>query len=65
MEYKELSKLYHMNPSASRDSDLRSNADARRRADSTFLTGFDTPNGELFIAVPRGQRATAASFISV
>lgn len=53
MEYKELSKLYHMDRSASRDSNLRTELETRRSASSTFHTGFETPNGELFIAVPR------------
>ena len=53
MEYKELSKLYYMNASASRDGDLAEEEKARRGAESTFRTGFYTDAGELFIAVPR------------
>ncbi len=53
MEYKELAKLYHANSSASRDTELTNNEQKRRSADSTFSTGFTTPQGELFLAVPR------------
>lgn len=53
MEYKELSKLYYMDKTSSRDRAAADELDARLTAESTFLTGFDTPNGELFIAMPR------------
>lgn len=53
MEYKELSKLYHMDKSSSRDKAAAKELDARRNAESAFLTGFDTPNGELFFTIPR------------
>lgn len=53
MEYLELSKLYQMDTSSSRDSTIAETLAARRKAESAFLTGFDTPNGELFFTVPR------------
>ena len=53
MEYKELSKIYHMNYGPTRDSDLLRQEMLRRNADSTFSTGINTPSGELFVAVPR------------
>lgn len=53
MEYKELSKLYHIDTSSSRDSRLQTELASRRNSGSTFRIGFDTPNGELFLAVPR------------
>lgn len=53
MEYKQLSQLYHMNTSSSRDKDLLREEELRRAADSSFRTGFFTPGGELFVAVPR------------
>lgn len=53
MEYKELSILYHMDNSSSRDATAVERLNARRNAESAFLTGFDTPNGELFFTVPR------------
>ena len=52
MEYKELSKLYHMDQSSSRDKSLLCELEARRSSESAFLTGFDTPFGELFFTVP-------------
>ncbi len=53
MEYKELSKLYHMDKSSSRDKNAVDELNTRRNAESAFLTGFDTPNGELFFTIPR------------
>ena len=53
MEYKTLSKLYHMDKSNTRDANAVSELNARLNADSTFRTGFYTPNGELFFTVPR------------
>lgn len=53
MEYKELSKLYHMDASSSRDEAAAKRLDSRRNAESAFPIGFDTPNGELFFTVPR------------
>ncbi len=53
MDYKELAKLYHMDNSSSRDKNAAKELNARLSADSTFLTGFDTPNGELFFTIPR------------
>ncbi len=53
MEYKELAKLYHMDSTSSRDVRIKKEEQLRRMAESTFLTGIETDNGELFIAVPR------------
>ncbi len=53
MEYKELSRLYHMDASAERDSISRKLAEERRRMPSTFDLAFETPAGRLFVAMPR------------
>ena len=53
MEYKELSKLYHIDKSSSRDKAVAGELATRRNAESAFLTGFNTPNGELFFTIPR------------
>ena len=53
MDYKELSKLYHMDASASRDSNLAAEERSRRDAASTFSIGYASRHGEMFIAVPR------------
>ncbi|MEF9875556.1 MAG: Fic family protein [Gordonibacter sp.] len=53
MEYKELAKLYHLDASASHESNLQSEERSRREAASTFRINLETPNGKLFIAVPR------------
>ena len=53
MEYKELAKLYHMDASSSRNQAAAEELRARRNAESSFHTHFETPNGELFFAVPR------------
>lgn len=42
-----------MDNSISRDTNAAKELNARLSADSTFLTGFDTPNGELFFTIPR------------
>ncbi len=51
--YKELAKIYHMDNSSSRDANIKKELESRLNAESTFCTDFNTPNGELFIAVPR------------
>jgi len=53
MEYKELAELYHMDASASRDTNLAVEERARRNAASTFSIGYGSRYGEMFIAVPR------------
>lgn len=53
MEYKELSKIYHMDASLERESNNRSEAVSRLEAPSTFRLGYSCPHGELFIATPR------------
>ena len=52
-EYKELAKIYHMDSSSSRDANIAEEYGLRFKAESTFRTNFNTPNGELFITVPR------------
>lgn len=51
--YEELAKIYHMDNSSSRDTNIKSELESRLCSKSTFRTNFNTPNGELFIAVPR------------
>lgn len=53
MGYKELTTLYHMDTSASQKSNLHTEWKRRLEADSTFRLGYQTPQGELFIATPR------------
>ena len=52
-DYKELAKIYHMDNSSSRDANIKKELESRLNAESTFRTDFSTPNGELFLAVPR------------
>lgn len=52
-DYKELAKIYHMDNSSSRDTNIKKELESRLNAESTFRTDFSTPNGELFLAVPR------------
>ena len=52
-DYKELAKIYHMDNSSSRDANIKKELESRLNAESTFRTNFRTPNGELFLAVPR------------
>lgn len=53
MEYKELSKLYYIDSTSSRDANHKKEYLRRLDADSTFKLGFDTPYGELFVASPK------------
>lgn len=53
MEYKELATLYHMDASANRNSTLQAEWEKRLTSASTFRLGYNTPQGELFIATPR------------
>lgn len=53
MEYKELSKLFHMSSSTNRYSEIDAQAEYRRSMPSSFDIGIDTPNGRLFVAMPR------------
>lgn len=52
MEYKELSKLYYMDASNSRDANSAAEHARRLEAPSTYDLGFDTPAGRLFVASP-------------
>ena len=53
MSYQSLAKLFYRDHSSDRFSRNESLARERLMAESTFRTGFGTPNGELFLAVPR------------
>lgn len=53
MEYKELSKLFHMSSSLDRFADVDLQAEYRRSMPSSFDIGVDTPKGRLFVAMPR------------
>lgn len=53
MGHQELAKLYHMDHSSSRDKNLVETLNARLNSESTFKTGFVTPNGEAFLVVTR------------
>lgn len=53
MEYKQLSKLFHMRSDPDRYAWLDNQAAYRRSMPSSFDIGIDTPNGRLFVAMPR------------
>ncbi|MGN0261883.1 MAG: Fic family protein [Eggerthellaceae bacterium] len=53
MEYKELSRVSYADSSNDFEATLEREYRMRFEAASTFRLGFDTPEGELFIAVPR------------
>lgn len=53
MEYRELSKVYYSDASNERGKNHETEYRRRIEAESTFRLGFDTPQGELFIAMPR------------
>lgn len=53
MAYQSLAKLFYMDSSNRRFENNQELAIRRREAESTFRLGIDTPNGELFCAVPR------------
>ncbi len=53
MEYKELARLYCMDASSERNENAQREYERRYGSASSFHTGFVTPNGELFIALPR------------
>lgn len=53
MEYKQLSKLFHMDASSNREQNLLAEESRRRNSVGTFCLGFNVASGELFIAVPR------------
>jgi len=53
MAYRSLENLFHMDASSDRKANAEARAKARFEAESTFLTGIQTPAGELFLAVPR------------
>lgn len=52
MGYKELSKLYYMDASSSRDANSAAELARRLEAPSTYDLRFDTPAGSLFVASP-------------
>lgn len=53
MAYESLAKLFYMDTSNNRFARNEELARQRREAESSFPLGVDTPNGELFFAVPR------------
>lgn len=53
MEYRDLSKVYYADATNARDKNHEAEYLRRFEAESTFRLGFDTPQGELFIAMPR------------
>ena len=53
MPYQSLAKLFYADTSPDRYAANESLAQKRLEAESTFRTGMITPNGELFLAVPR------------
>lgn len=53
MEYKQLSKLFHIRADSNRFQWLDSEAEYRRSMPSSFDIGVETPNGRLFVAMPR------------
>ena len=53
MEYKQLSKLFHMRQDADRYRWVEEQAAYRRSMPSSFDIGIDAPEGRLFVAMPR------------
>lgn len=53
MEYKQLSKLFHARSDPGRFAWIEEQAAYRRSMPSSFDIGVDTPNGRLFVAMPR------------
>lgn len=53
MEYKELSKLFHMSDAPDRYALIEEQAEYRRTMPSSFDVGIDAPSGRLFVAMPR------------
>lgn len=53
MPYQSLQKLFYMDKSSNRKASSEALARTRFESESTFRTGFYTPSGELFLAVPR------------
>lgn len=53
MEYKELSKLFHMSSSLDRFAEVDLQVEYRRSMRSSFDIGVDAPNGRLFVAMLR------------
>lgn len=53
MEYKDLATLYHMDSSPLREANIKVLLDERKNNASSYDTGFSTPSGSLFLAVPR------------
>lgn len=53
MPYQSLRERFYMDSSSGRFDENNRLAEKRRTAESTFLTGVETPRGELFLAVPR------------
>ena len=53
MPYMSLRERFYMDTSSDRFAENERLANERRSAESTFRTGIDSPNGELFLAVPR------------
>lgn len=53
MEYKQLSKLFHIRSDPDRYRWIDEQAEYRRSMPSSFDVGIDTPNGRLFVAMPR------------
>lgn len=53
MDYQELSKTFYKSSSADRFAELDEQARYRRAMPSSFDLGLETPNGALFIAMPR------------
>lgn len=52
MAYEELAKLYHMDTSSNRESNMAAELDRRRSAPSTYDLGIETQTGRLFVASP-------------
>lgn len=52
MKYRELAKIYYADADASRSASHEKEYRLRFEAEPTFRLNFDTPQGELFVAVP-------------
>ena len=63
MDYQELSRAFYKSASTDRFTELDEQARYRRTMPSSFDLGLETPDGVLFIAMPRGTKSIVAHAI--
>ncbi|MVX61244.1 hypothetical protein GKZ27_07230 [Enterorhabdus mucosicola] len=65
MDYQELSKTFYKSSSTDRFAELDEQARYRRAMPSSFDLGLETPNGALFIAMPREFSFSMSRFFAL